>query len=46
MAYDGLSSQGVITYSERFLYANENVDQETQYKRAYFNIVVLHELAH
>ena len=46
-AYDGLSSQGIISYKEEFLFADiKNENKKTQYKLAYFHIVVLHELAH
>ena len=46
MNYEGLSSQGILSYAEHFLYPVDDGKKETEYRRAYFNIVVLHEIAH
>jgi aminopeptidase N len=46
MAHDGLSSQGIISYPEKFLFLENNEKQETESKRAYLNLVIMHELAH
>ena len=48
--YDGLSTQGIISYNERFLYnekANTSSKEKmTKYKKMQFIDTVLHELAH
>ena len=48
--HDGLSTQGIISYNERFLYNEKSdkimKDQLTQHKKIVFLNVILHELAH